>query len=145
MSDISIEEKIKLVRLLVGDIQSSDFYPLFDDEEIVSFLDLGKGDVTKSAIYAAHSASLLLSGFNTMEKIGDITMRNETASNYLKALKSLISSVDKLGDSKVYVPWGLGISVQEIKQYARNPDHYISPILKVHTCDKGVDSKMLRV
>lgn len=137
---MEIEEKIKLVRLLVGDIPSSDFYPLFQDEEIVSFLTLCKEDVQKAAIYAAHSASLLLSGFNTMEKIGDLTMRNEMASNYLKALKELISTADKRDEAKVYIPWGLGISVKEIKDYSNNPDRLISPLLKIHTCDKGVAS-----
>lgn len=132
---MDIVEKVKLVRLLVGDIPSSEFYPLFQDEEVVSFIELSKGDVQKASVYAAHSASLLLSGFNTMEKIGDLTMRNETASNYLKALKSLITTTDKASMDKVYVPWGLGISVAQVCEYMNDPNHVVSPLLKISTCD----------
>lgn len=135
MELMEIEEKIKLIRLLVGDIPKSTFYPLFEDEEIVSLIELNNGDVYKASVYAAHSASLMLSGFNTMEKMGDLTIRNETASNYLKALKELIASADKQGDTKVFVPWSLGVSVQDICSYLNNPNSNVSPLLKVNTCD----------
>lgn len=120
---------------MVGDIPKSTFYPLFDDEELVSLLDLNQGDVYKTSVYAAHSASLMLSGFNTMEKMGDLTIRNETASNYLKALKELISSADKQGDTKVFIPWSLGVSVQDICSYLNDPNSNVSPLLEVFTCD----------
>lgn len=132
---MELEEKIQLVRLLVGDIPSSPFYPLFEDEEIEQFLNLSNGEIMKAAIYAAHSASMMFSGYTTMEKSGDLTVRNELSHNYLQALKVLIESYkDNKGD-KVYIPWSLGISVGQVCDYIKNPNTKVSPLLKVFNCD----------
>lgn len=42
---MSEEEKIALVRLLIGDTVSSPFYPLFTDEQIAQLLVQSGGDV----------------------------------------------------------------------------------------------------
>lgn len=132
-------EQIELVRLLIGDIPSSPFYPLYQDEEIEQFLKLSNNNVMKSAIYAAHGASMMFAGYSTMEKTGDITVRNELASNYLKALKLLIdSNKDNKGD-KVFYPWSMGISVQQVCEYLKDPTATVSPILEVFACDSDRD------
>ena len=136
---MTLAEKISLVRLLIGDIPTSPFYPLYDDTEIEKFLTLSNGDVLKAAVYAAHGASMQFSGYTTMEKTGDITVRNELASNYLKALKLLIdSNKDNKGD-KVFYPWSMGISVQQVCDYLKDPTATVSPILEVLACDSDKD------
>ena len=50
------EEKISLIRILIGDTETSPFYMLLTDEEIQKLLDFSKGDVYKAARFAAASA-----------------------------------------------------------------------------------------
>ena len=111
---MTLAEKISLVRLLIGDIPTSPFYPLYDDTEIEKFLTLSNGDVLKAAVYAAHGASMQFSGYTTMEKTGDITVRNELASNYLKALKLLIDSTKIIKEIRFSI---LGVWVLVFSRY----------------------------
>lgn len=128
-------EQIELVRLLIGDIPSSPFYPLYQDEEIEQFLKLSNNNIMKAAIYAAHGASMMFAGYTTMEKTGDITVRNELSSNYLKALRLLIDSNKDSKGEGVYFPWSNGISVRQVCEYLNNPTVTTSPLLKVFACD----------
>lgn len=88
------EEKVLLIRLLIGDTENSPFYPLFTNEEIESFLLYANGDVTKAARTAAISASMQLSGQSSKERIGDLEIWNSLSSGYLASLKYFINNPD---------------------------------------------------
>lgn len=88
------EEKISLMRILIGDVPNSPFYPLFTDEELASLLAYANGDVTKAARTAAISASMQLAGESSKERIGDLEIWNSLSTGYLAALKLFISNPD---------------------------------------------------
>jgi hypothetical protein len=97
-------EDILTVRLLIGDVEGSPFYPLFDDEEIQRFLTLSNNNVFAAARMAAISASFQLAGWSTRERTGDIEVWNSISSNYLKALDYFIKNPGMLIPSGL-MPW----------------------------------------
>lgn len=85
-------EDILSVRLLIGDVEGSPFYPLFSDDEIQRFLTLSNDNVFAAARMAAISASFQLAGWSSREKVGDIEVWNSLSTNYLKALDYFIKN-----------------------------------------------------
>lgn len=83
---------VEQVRLLIGDIPSNPFYPLYTDEEIQQFLDLTNQNVFQAARLAAISASFTVAGYSTRERTGDIEVENNYAKNYLSALGNFINN-----------------------------------------------------
>ena len=98
------EEKIALIRILIGDVESSPFYPLFADDELQKLLSLNNGDLYKTARMAAISASMQLSGWSTRERTGQIEVWSSLATQYLKALDYLINNPGTLIPSGLF-PW----------------------------------------
>lgn len=95
------EQKIARIRLLIGDVEGSPFYPLFTDEQYQEFLDMSGGDIYSAAQMAAVSASFVVSGWSTRERTGDIEVWNSISTQYLKALDYF------LRNPKVQIPNGL--------------------------------------
>lgn len=89
---MSDEDKIKLIRLRIGDVPGSPFYPLFTDEEYQLMLDAVGGDVDKATIMAAISGAFQVSGISSREMIDDLQIENQIASNYMKALQFLVNN-----------------------------------------------------
>lgn len=98
------EEKIAAIRLLIGDIEGSPFYPLFTDADILQFLTLSGGNVYKAARMAAISASMVLAGWSTRERTGDIEVWSSLSTNYLKALDYFIRNPDTAIPDGL-IPW----------------------------------------
>lgn len=92
---------VEQVRLLIGDVPSNPFYPLYTDQEIQQFLDLTNQNVFQAARLAAISASFMIAGYSTRERTGDIEVENNYAKNYLAALGNFINSPTTL------IPMGL--------------------------------------
>lgn len=128
------EEQIMLIRLLIGDTPASPLYPLFTDDELQQFLDMSKGNVMRAARYAAISASLVLAGYNTWETTGDISVRNNIASNYLAALRYFISDGSK-DIPEGLMPWSAGTNRLEVCAMARDPNIDKSKLLSIYLCD----------
>lgn len=95
------EEKIALIRILIGDVETSPFYPLFTNQELQKLLSLNNGDLYKTARMAAISASMQLSGWSTKERTADIEVWNSVSTSYLKALDYFIKNPD------ISIPGGL--------------------------------------
>lgn len=96
--------KVEQVRLLIGDVPSSPFYPLYTDEEIEGFLEMAGDDVFQAAKLAAISAAFQFAGINTREITGDIEVWNSLSTQYLKALDYLITN-PSLGIPSGLLPW----------------------------------------
>ena len=92
---------VEQVNLLIGNVPSNPFYPIFSDVEIQQFLDLNNQNVYQAARMAAISASFTISGYNTREQTGDILVWNDYAKNYLAALGNFINN------PTVLIPMGL--------------------------------------
>ena len=134
MNELTDEEKVLLVRLLIGDIESSPFYPLFQDEEILQFLSLTSGVVTSAAKFAAISASMMLAGWSTRERSGSIEVWNSLSTNYLKALDYLINNSDKTIPNGL-MPWAAGVSRVEMEEMLCDPDRVRNDLIDVYLCN----------
>lgn len=99
------QEKIEYIQLVIGDIPSSPFYPLFTQEEIKKFLTYAKGNVNKAIRQAAISAAMLISGVSTRELTGSIEVWNELSRNYIRALELLIKNSNAEIPENL-MPWG---------------------------------------
>lgn len=128
------EEKIMLVRLLIGDVIASPLYPLFTDEEIQQYLDMAGGNVFKAARYAAISASLILAGYSTWESTGDISVRNNISANYLAALRYFIEDGNKMIPDGL-MPWSPSTNRLEVCKMAKGPNMDKSRLLEIFLCD----------
>lgn len=84
------------VNILIGNLPSNPFYPIFSPEEIQQFLDMTNQNVFAAARLAAISASFSIAGYSTRETVGDITVWNDYAKNYLAALSNFINNPSTL-------------------------------------------------
>ena len=134
MNELTDEEKVLLVRLLIGDIESSPFYPLFQDEEVLQFLSVTSGVVVSAAKFAAISASMMLSGWSTRERTGSIEVWNSLSTNYLKALDHLINNSDKTIPNGL-MPWGACVSRVEMEEMLCDPDRVRNDLIDVYLCN----------
>lgn len=96
--------KVEQVRLLIGDVPSSPFFPLYTDEEIEGFLEMAGDDVFQAAKLAAISAAFQFAGISTREVTGDIEVWNSLSTQYLRALDYLIKN-PSLGIPSGLIPW----------------------------------------
>ena len=126
---------IETVRLLIGDIPTSPFYQLFDDESIQQFLDLNGGNVRQAARMAAIAASMQLAGWNTRESTGDISVWNELSTAYLKALDNFINDSSSASIPNGLMPYASGISWSDMCANNANPDNVRSPLTQIKVCD----------
>lgn len=125
---------IESVRLLIGDIPGSPFYPLYTDEQIQEFLDLSNQNIQQAARLAAISASFILAGWSTRERTGDIEVWNSLSSQYLKALENVINNpILELPNGMM--PYAGGISWADVCANNQNPDNVRSRLTQIKTCD----------
>lgn len=106
---MSDEEKKMMIALMLGDIEGSPYYPLFTDAQYGQFLAMGKGSVNSAVVFAAISASFVVSSESTREQIGDLSIARSTGTNYLKALAYLVKNAKSQIPANL-MPWvgGLG-------------------------------------
>lgn len=106
---MSDEEKKMMIALMLGDIEGSPYYPLFTDAQYGQFLAMGKGSVNSAVVFAAISASFIVSSESTREQIGDLSIARSTGTNYLKALGYLVKNAKSQIPANL-MPWvgGLG-------------------------------------
>ena len=138
-------EKIKLVRLNIGDSSSSPFYPLFDDDEIASFLKMNGWNVRRASRQAAIAASMNFSQMATRERTGDIEVWNSVASQYIKALENIIKgNVEDFGTLRPYFG---GVDACTVAANENDPRNVRSPLAQIGTQDCGcpLDGKAKRV
>ena len=128
------------VRILIGDVPSSPFYPIFTSEEIEFFLDVNGNNIMQSAKMAAIAASMQLAGWNTRETTGDITVWNDLSKQYLKALENLINDKSPGNLPNGLMPYASGISWEDFCANNANPDNIRSPLTKIKMCDTPIIS-----
>lgn len=123
------EEKIYQVRLLIADSPSSPFYPLFDDDEIASFLKMNGWNVRRASRQAAIAASMNFSQMVYRERTGDIEVWNNVSIQYLKALENVIKgNVEDFGALRPYFG---GVDACRVRAYENDPRNVRSPLVKM--------------
>lgn len=126
-------EKIRQVRLMIGDSPGSPFYPLFDDDEIAQFLIMNNWNVRRATRMAAIAASMNFAQMVYRERTGDIEVWNNVSLQYLKALDNIIDegSAANLGALRPYFG---GIDWCTVKKYENDPNNVRSPLATVREC-----------
>lgn len=125
---------VETVRLLIGDLPTSPFYQLFDDESIQQFLDLNGGNVKQASRMAAIAASMQLAGWNTRETTGDISVWNELSTAYLKALENLINDSSSISIPNGIMPYAGGISWADVNANNANLDNVRPALSQITIC-----------
>lgn len=127
--------KIKLLRLLVGDTERSPFYPLLDDDEYAAILEVNNWNVEKAMIAAATTLTFIFATYNTRERTGDIEVWNNVSTEYRLALESLLNKPIHSGLlPDLLVPYAAGVSKKEVCGYFSDPDVIRSPLVQISPC-----------
>lgn len=128
-----IEELVLLVRLLVGDLEGSIFFPVMSDAEIEKILRMENWSVRRAARRVAMGIAFYLSTFNQRERTGDIEVVNNASAQYGRLLRDFLrESVAELPDS--LEPYVGGASIREMCEHINDPDVYINPLLRISPC-----------
>jgi hypothetical protein len=106
-NEMTDEEKIALLALMIGDIEGGPYYPMFTPEQYASVLKASRGDVNRAAVTLAISAGYLVSGESSREVIGELQISSSSSSNYLKLLDYLIKTTGKFPPANL-MPWFAG-------------------------------------
>lgn len=114
MATQTLEEKIAFIKLRIGDVTTNPIYPMFTDEEYTMVLNTVNGDVDKATRIMAISATMIIGSINTREVIGDLTIENTFAPNYLKAMDYLINDPVARIPANL-MPWVAGVNAKNTK------------------------------
>jgi hypothetical protein len=99
---MALAEDILAVRYGVGDVPNNIFYPLIPDDAYEGFLTRTNNDISQSTKLAAVSISFMIAGWNSREQVGDLSITNDFARNYLRVLQTYLST-----PSMIVIPQGL--------------------------------------
>jgi hypothetical protein len=99
------EELILQIRLLIGDIPASPFYPLLSDEEYERIITMFGTDAYACARIASYTAAFVLSGWPTRERTGDIEVYTNLSTSYLAVLKEFNKSSSNFIIPAGLLPW----------------------------------------
>lgn len=127
-------DPILAVRLRIGDIEGSPFYPILTDEQIQYFLDIHNGNISAASKDAALAVLMQMAGMATRERVGDVEVWR-SADAYMAALKFIISN-PTLTIPNGLMPWSGGISKEEMCKNNSNPDLVKHALENIHTCDE---------
>lgn len=108
------EEKIAFIKLRIGDVTTNPIYPMFSDEDYSMVLGTVSGSIDKATRIMAISATMLIGSINTREVIGDLTIENSFAPNYLKAMDYLINDPVARIPANL-MPWVAGLDSKPTK------------------------------
>jgi hypothetical protein len=126
------DQKIFLMKLVIGDVPNNPFYPMFSNDEYLAFLNYTNGVVQRAIRMAAIGASMMLATINYKEVVGDEQIWSNVSRDYQKALKDLISesAINALPDG--IMPYASGISWQDIHANNNNPDNVRPELTKIN-------------
>ena len=130
LTEEEIEEKIDLIRIFVGDVPISIFYPVLTDQEYRKILFHYKCNIDRASRRAAYSVLFYLTQVSYRERAGDIEVWNNASIEYRKALNDLIGSEKGTLPDDIR-PWVAGANPRDIcniqKTTVRHPLSQISP------------------
>jgi hypothetical protein len=123
MATLTDDQKMMIIRLVIGDVPNNPFYPMFIDEEYLAFLSYNKGVVQRAIRMAAIGASMMLATINYKEMVGDEQVWSNVSRDYQKALQALISesAINNLADG--IMPYASGISYKDMASNNANWDN----------------------
>lgn len=111
---LTTQAKIAFIKLRIGDVPTNPIYPMFSEEDYAMVLDTVSGDVDKATRIMAISATMTIGSIATREVIGDLTIENTFAPNYLKAMDYLINDPVARIPANL-MPWVAGLDSKPTK------------------------------
>lgn len=134
--DVTPEQqtKINLLRLMLGDIQGSVFYPILTDEEYYTYLELHNWDLKRAVRDAGFSILFYLSKVNYRERTGDIEVWNNSSIEYRKALSDYLDDKGVGSIPPDLLPWVGGTSIKDVYKYINDPDYIRHPLASISQC-----------
>lgn len=129
-----IEKMIAMVRVLVGDVPQSVFYPVLSDEEIEVILELENWNVMRAAKRVAVSVAFYLSTTNYKERTGDIEVINNASMQYQRVLDKFLNDAGESALPEGIMPYAAGISIYDVCASNSNPDKNRSPLARITPC-----------
>lgn len=130
-----LEENVKLVRMLVGDTEGCMFYPMMEDEDILTFLKFEKWNVLRAAKRTAISIAFMLASVPTRERTYDSEVWNEHAKTYKSILDKFLDDTHSLNIPNDVIPYAAGISKSDVAAYRDAPDTNRSPLSQITHCN----------
>lgn len=132
MATLTDEQKIVIMKLVIGDVVNNPFYPMFQDSEYQAFLDYSNGVIQRAIRMAAIGASMFLATINYKEMVGDEQIWSNVGRDYQKALQALISenAINNLADG--IMPYASGISLEDMLKNNNNPDNVRHEISRIN-------------
>lgn len=127
------EKKIALVRILIGDVPQSIYFPLLSDYDLYLILESVNWNVSRAVVMAARSAAFYLTQTVTRERTGDIEVMTSAAAEYRKVLDSLIGDTN-FSLPEGLEPWVAGASKSDVISTLRNPDFNRNPLFQMSPC-----------
>lgn len=135
MDELTPEQqaKVDLMRLYLGDLPSSIFYPILTDEEYATILESTNWDVKKAVKIAGFSILFYLTQVNYRERTGDIEVWNNASIEYRKALNDFLDNFKETIPESI-IPWVAGTSLNDICEYINAPGRVRSPLAQISHC-----------
>lgn len=128
------QDAILLLRIMLGDVEGSPFYPILSDEEYYTLLEANQWNVKKAARYAGFSIVFYLTQTNYRERTGDIEVWNLAATEYRKALLDFLNENSLSNLPTSLRPYVGGVSAKEVRDILRNPDYIRHPLASISQC-----------
>ena len=123
--------RVDLVRLLVGDIPISVFYPILTDAEYSMILNMYKWDVNKAARKSAFSILFYLTQVSYRERTGDIEVWNNASIEYRKALNDYLDSEKGILPDDLR-PWVAGANPIDVCTFQKDTVRH--PLAQISAC-----------
>lgn len=127
------EQKIALLRIMLGDTPNSIFYPILSDEDYYLILETNGWDVRKSAKMAGFSIVFYLTQTTYRERTGDIEVWNNASIEYRKALDDFLKEDSRFLPSDLR-PYVGGTSAKEVCALLSDPDYLRHPLASISHC-----------
>ena len=128
--------EIQKVRLLIGDTDTSLYYPILKDEEIefIIYRYGSDGKYNNQVVkVAARSALLQITQAPTKEYVGETELWNQFASEYRKALDFILRDSYILPDG--LMPYFAGIDWDDVCTYLDDSTLYVDPLKRLAACN----------
>lgn len=133
-TDEEREKLIMLVRILIGDVEQSIFYPVLTDEDLEALLVMEGWNPRRAARRAAISISFYLATTNISERTGDIQVVNNASSLYARVLDQFLKESGQTFLPDDLRPYAAGISIRDICLSNSNRDKNRSPLAQISPC-----------
>lgn len=132
MATLTDEQKILIIKLVIGDVPNNPFYPMFGDDEYLAFLTYSSGVIQRAIRMAAIGASMMLATINYKEMVADEQIWSNVSRDYQTALKALIAedSIANLPDG--IMPYASGISFKDMIENNANWDNVRPEIASIN-------------